>query len=63
LQHCAEPLLAEPWILDVDATIKFLEGRPLRAATKSCKFNAPTPRTATNCGFLGYIDNRYARLR
>jgi len=27
LDHCMEPLLSEPWILDVDTTVKPLYGR------------------------------------
>jgi hypothetical protein len=27
LDHCVEPLLSEPWILDVDTTVKPLYGR------------------------------------
>ena len=30
LQYCVEPLLAEPWILDVDTTIKPLYGHEAR---------------------------------
>ena len=49
LAFCAEPLLAEPWILDVDTTIKPLYGHQEGAVltTPSADFRAAVTRLAT----------------
>ncbi|HTO80373.1 MAG TPA: transposase [Methylocystis sp.] len=46
LQHCVEPLLAEPWILDVDTTIKPLYGYQEGAALG---YNPKKPGRPSHC--------------
>ena len=46
LDHCAEPLLSEPWILDVDTTVKPLYGHQEGAVVG---FNPRKPGRPSHC--------------
>jgi hypothetical protein len=47
LDYCSAPLLSEPWVLDIDSTIKPLYGQQERATVGHNPPSSADPRIAT----------------